>query len=113
MVSLIARFPRLAAWIVCCALIGAITVEALLGVTFANPAPPPDAQHVHGIIAAVLPTGVFALQVEGHTSLLWFHRAAGASISMAHLWRHLREHAGTDVVYEEQPNGLFLALRAD
>jgi hypothetical protein len=112
-VGLIARFPRLAAWIVCGALMGAVTVEAVIGLGLAGPAVPAGAEHVHGIVVAVRPTGVFALRVAGHAGALWFHPAAGASISLAHLWRHLRERAGTDVVYQVLRSGFLVAWRAD
>jgi hypothetical protein len=111
--GLIARFPHLSAWIVCCALIGTVTVEALLGLALGGQSLPANVDHVHGLIVAVRPTGVFALRVEGHAEVLWFQSAAGARISLAHLWRHLRERAGTDVVYQSLRPGILVAWSAD
>jgi hypothetical protein len=111
--ALFSRFPRLAAWIVSLALIGAGTYGGLLGLRALEPVLPAHLAHIHGVIVAVRMNGMFAVQVPGKASLLWFRPAPGAPISLAHLWRHVHERAGTDVFYQPQPQGVPLAWEAD
>jgi hypothetical protein len=112
-VRLIARFPRIAAWVVACALVGAVTAEALVGLGLTQAATPQHCEHAHGVVVAMRATGQFALRVAGRPGLLWLQPAIGAPISLAHVWRHLREHAATDVIYSEQPHGVLIAWSAD
>jgi len=103
--SVIARYPRVGAWLVAMALIGTGTAAGLLGLRVLQPAMPTGMEHVHGVVVAVEANGIFALQVAGHAGWLWFRPAPGAPISLAHLRRHLRERAATDVWYAEAPMG--------
>ncbi len=109
----IARYPRLAAWIVSLALVGAGTFGGMLGLQALEPAIPANLAHAHGFIVAMRPNGWFAMQIPGHTGMLWFEPAPGASISPAHLLRHLHEHAPTDVFYQLREHGVLLAWDAD
>lgn len=118
-----ARYPRLAAWVVTLAFVGvgtlggALGLQALgpVGLQALGPALSANLTHVHGLIVAVENNGSFAVQVPQYESPLWFHIAPGAPISLDHLRRHLREHAGTDVYYRTQQRlrGMFLAWYAD
>ena len=110
--NVIARHPRVAAWIVSLALVCAGTSGVILGLRALEPGVPAHLAHVQGYVVDIRPNGLFALQVPGHTGLLWFEPAPGASISSAHLERHLQEHAPTDVYYEIQ-QGVLLAWEAD
>jgi hypothetical protein len=58
---------------------------------------------------------MFAVQVPGYNSPLWFLVAPGAPISLDHLRRHLHERAATDIYYQPQVRlrGMFLAWEAD
>jgi len=53
------------------------------------------------------------VRVPGHAKMVWFRIAQGAPISLAHIQRHMQEHAPTDVFYLDQPQGLPLAWVAD
>jgi len=115
--SLIARFPRLAAWIVSLALVTAGTWGGIFGLHALEPELPAHLAHVHGLVVAIRANSWFAVQVLGHAGVIWFKPAPGASISMEHLWRHLRERAATDVYYQMpqqfQVQGVWLAWDAD
>ncbi len=108
-----AHYPRLAAWVVALALIGVGTFGGALGLRALEPAVPANLAHVHGVVVTVENNGVFAVQVPGLRSPLWFRIAPGAPISLDHLRRHLREHAGTDVYYQVRQYGPQLAWKAD
>lgn len=118
--GLLARFPKLAAWVIVLLLVGVGTLCALRGLRALEPGAPPHLSHVQGIVIAVRTSGEFAVRVVGHASrsghagnTLWFHVAQGARISLAHLQRHLQERAPTDVFYLDQRQGLPLAWVAD
>src|SRR5262249_16009688 len=111
-VRLVVRFPQLAAWIVCLVLLAAVTLEVTAGVVLGGPAEARRAEHVHGVVVAVQPNGDFALHIGGQEGTLWFHLAAGSAISLAHLRRHLVEHAETDVVYCVDAGGALQAWSA-
>ena len=109
-----AHYPRLAAWVVSLILIGVGTFGGVLGLRALQPTLPANLAHVHGIVVAVESNGTFAVQVPGYNSPLWFRAAPGAPISLDHLRRHLREHAATDVFYQQNRlRGIFLAWEAD
>jgi hypothetical protein len=109
-----AHYPRLAAWVVSLILIGVGTCGGVLGLRTLQPAVPANLAHIHGIVVAVENNGTFAVQAPGYNSPLWFHSAPGAPISLDHLRRHLREHAATDVYYQQNRlRGIFLAWEAD
>lgn len=110
---LLARFPRLAAWVMALALVGMGTLCALQGLRALDPGVPSRLEHVHGIIVAMRAGDRFAMRVPGHTGNVWFRVANGAHISLAHVLRHLQEHAPTDVYYQDQQQGPPLAWIAD
>lgn len=110
---LLARFPRIMAWIVVLVVLGTATLGALQGLHVLEPDMPVPMAHIHGIIVAVKAGEVFAVRVPGHAGVLWFHAAPDAPLSFAHLLRHLHEHASTDIYYEGQRQGLPLAWIAD
>jgi hypothetical protein len=110
--NLLTRHPRVAAWIVTLALIGVGTLGGIWGLQALQPDLPANLAHVRGYIIDIRPNGFFAMQVPGQTGILWFEPAKGASISSAHLERHLLEHAVTDVYYQVQ-QGVLLAWEVD
>lgn len=107
------RFPRVTAWIVTLALIGFATLGALQGLRALEPGAPQRMEHAHGIITAMRGTDDFAVRVPGHAEVVWFHIAQGAHVSCAHLLRHLRERAPTDIYYLDQQHGPQLAWIVD
>lgn len=115
--GLFARFPKLTAWVIVLAVVSVGTLCAVQGLRALEPGAPPYLSHVQGIVVAVQAGGAFAVRVPGHAGQpgnnLWFHVAHGAHISLAHLQRHLQEHAPTDVYYQSQRQGLPLAWVAD
>ncbi|HEV7128038.1 MAG TPA: hypothetical protein VGN32_11425 [Ktedonobacterales bacterium] len=106
-------WPRLAAWLVVVLLVGVTTAASLRAMRQLAPVAPPDVVRVEGLVVAMRPDGTFALREPGHGGWLWLRPAPGAGISLAHLWRHLREHAETDVSYEVERHGMALAWIAD
>lgn len=111
--GLLARFPRIAAWLVVLALVGMGTLCALQGLRALEPQTPERLEHVHGIVVAMRAGDQFAVRAPGHVGIIWFRIASGARISLAHLERHLQEHASTDVYYLDQGQDMPLAWVAD
>lgn len=115
--GLFARFPKLAAWVMVLALVGVGTLSAWQGLRALEPGAPSHLSHIQGVVVAVRAGGEFAVRVPSHSghpgNTLWFQVAHGARISLAHLQRHLRERAPTDVYYQDQRQGLSLAWVAD
>jgi hypothetical protein len=111
--GLVARFPRMSAWLMVLVILGATTLGTLQALHALEPAMPAHLERVHGIIVAIRAGEIFAVRVPGRTQLLWFRAAPDAPISMAHLWRHLHERAGTDIFYLDQGQGPLLAWIAD
>jgi hypothetical protein len=107
--GLLARFPRLAAWVVVLALVSMGTVCALQGLRALEPETPQRLDHIHGVVVAMQSGDRFAVRVPGHASAIWFRIAPGAHISLAHIQRHLQEHAPTDVYYQDRRQGTPLA----
>lgn len=108
-----ARYSRVAAWLVVLALIGVTTLGALQGLGALEPSVPGRLEHAHGVIVSIKGNDTFAVRESGHASPVWFRIARGAPISLAHLRRHLAEHAPTDVFYQDQRQGALLAWLAD
>jgi hypothetical protein len=105
-------FPRVTAWLATLIVIGAVSAGAVVGLRAAN-ATTAGRRHVHGLVVAVQGNDEFALAQAGRPGREWFHIAPGAHISLAHLRRHLHEHAGTDVTYTVTASGALLAWTAD
>jgi hypothetical protein len=99
--------------VVSLALIGVGTFGGVLGLQTMGPALPAHLEHIHGFIVAVESNGIFTVQAPGYSSPLWFRVAPGAPISLDHLRRHLREHAATDIFYQDRQGKMFLAWDAD
>ena len=110
---LLARFPTLSAWVVALALIGCGTVVALQGVRALEPSTPSHLDYLHGVIVATRAGDLFAVETPAHTQPIWFRVAPGAHVSFAHVLRHLREHAPTDIYYQTESHGLPWAWIAD
>lgn len=118
---LLTRFPSLSAWIITLALTAAVALAMVRGVGMLEPSIPPHLDHMHGEIVAMRAGGQFAVeapgqapgQASGHEKLIWFRVAQGAPISLAHVQRHLRERAPTDIYYETSAPGVLLAWVAD
>ena len=111
--TLIARYPRIAAWVISLALIVALTLGGMQALKPLEPQVPAGLSHLYGVIVAVQPDSVFGLRAQGQTKTRWFRPAPGAPISMQHLLRHLHEHAGTDVYYRATTQGVWPAWIAD
>jgi hypothetical protein len=108
-----ARYSQVAAWLIVLALVGAMTLGIVQGLPMLEPAAPGRLDHMHGVIVSIKGNDTFAVRESGHASLVWFRIARGAPISLAHLRRHLAEHAQTDVFYQDQRQGTPLAWLAD
>jgi hypothetical protein len=111
--ALLLRFPRITAWLVTVLLVGGATTGAALGLRMLATSAPVPLRHVQGLIVAVQGSDEFALSMPGRSGVEWFHLAPSAHISMAHLRRHERERASTDVTYETAGRGMPLAWTAD
>ncbi|HKS69119.1 MAG TPA: hypothetical protein VJQ45_01775 [Ktedonobacterales bacterium] len=94
-------------------LIGLSTAGALLGLRALPSAQPGSYHHMHGLVVAIRGEREFALEVPGHRGMEWFEIAPGTHISMAHLRRHLRERAPTDVTFEVEGSSMLMAMSAD
>lgn len=114
---LLTRFPSLSAWIMTLALVGAVTLAAVRGLGVLESSIPTHLDHMHGEIVAMRGGGQFAVEEPGqapeHGKMIWFRVAPGSSISLAHIQRHLREHAPTDVYFETSAPGVLFAWVAD
>lgn len=113
--TFIARYPRIAAWIISLALIVVLTLGGIQALKALEPQAPAGLAHVYGVIIAVHADSVFGLRVQGQPATTrWFRPAPGAPISIQHLLRHLHERAGTDVYYQARAQqGVWLAWEAD
>jgi hypothetical protein len=111
--TLIARYPRIAAWVISLALIAALTLGGIQALRALEPQVPASLAHMHGVIVAVHQDSVFGVRAQGQTKTHWFRPAPGAPISMQHLLRHLHERAATDIYYQARSQGVWLAWEAD
>lgn len=106
--------PYALAWVLCIALIASISAPILYGLQQTSTGAITTWSHLHGVIVQIK-SDTFALRVSGQKNLMWFRMIPDSPISMAHLERHLKEHAATDVVYAPQPQagGMYWAWDAD
>jgi hypothetical protein len=111
--TLSARYPQIAAWLIVIVMVGLATLCALQGLHALAPAAPAHMEHMHGVITTFQGSDVFAMRTPGHASVVWFRVAHGSHLSLAHLRRHLGEQAPTDVYYLDQQHGLPLVWLAD
>ncbi len=107
-------FPRIAAAIFVCLLIGSISLAcvgavALIGPMFSHG---DNVVHADGKIVSIGPGRDFVLQTaSGHS--FDFQCTDQCRASLGHMQRHLREHAHTDVYFVQGPNGSLMALNVD
>src|SRR5438874_6162313 len=107
-------FPRIAAAIFVCLLIGSISLAcvgavALIGPMFLDG---DNVVHADGKIESIGPGRDFVLETaSGHR--IDFQCTDQCSASMGHMQRHLSEHAHTDVYFVQGPNNSLMALNVD
>lgn len=65
-----------------------------------------------GTIVAIESGRDFVLETASGKDV-YFHCSSLCHASLAHLWRHLREHAMTDVYYRQSATNSLLALDVD
>ena len=107
-------FPRIAAAIFVCLLIGCISlacvgVVALIGPMFSHG---DNVVHADGKIVSIGLDKDFVLETaSGHR--FDFQCTDQCRASLGHMQRHLREHAHTDVYFIQCPNNSLMALDVD
>jgi hypothetical protein len=107
-------FPRVAAAIFVCLLIGSLSLAcvgtvALIGPMFSHG---DNVTHADGKIVSIEPGRDFVLETaSGHRFVFQCMDQCRASIE--HMQRHLREHAHTDVYFVQGPNNSLMALNVD
>jgi len=107
-------FPRVAAAIFVCLLIGSMSLAwvgavALIGPMFANG---DNGVHADGKIVSIGPGRDFVLVTASGRRFV-FQCTDQCRASMEHMQRHLREHAHTDVYFVQGPNNSLMALSVD
>ena len=107
-------FPRVAAAIFVCLLIGSMSLAwvgavALIGPMFANG---DNGVHADGKIVSIGPGRDFVLVTASGRRFV-FQCTDQCRASMEHMQRHLREHAHTDVYFVQGPNNSLRALNVD
>ena len=107
-------FPRIAAAIFVCLLIGSISLAcvgavALIGPMFSHG---DNVVHADGKIVSIGPGRDFVLQTTSGYSFD-FQCTDQCRASLGHMQRHLREHAHTDVYFVQGPNNSLMALNVD
>jgi hypothetical protein len=95
-------------------LIGSLSLISILGIAIIGPAVGhgTNVDHAAGKIVEVGPGRDFVLLTETGQRLA-FQCGNGCRASLAHLQRHLREHAHTDVYYVAGTNKTLMALDVD
>jgi hypothetical protein len=107
-------FPRVAAAVFVCLLIGSIALAcvgavALIGPMFSHG---DSLVHADGTIVSIGPGRDFVLKTASGRSFV-FQCTDQCRASMAHMQRHLRERAHTDVYFVQGPNNSLMALDVD
>ncbi|HLI09270.1 MAG TPA: hypothetical protein VKV40_22100 [Ktedonobacteraceae bacterium] len=107
-------FSRIAAFFFVFALIGSIALAAVGAVSVVGPmlAHGDNVEHADGKIIKIGPGKDFVLATESGEQL-HFQCGDQCRASLAHMQRHLREHAHTDVYYIHGPDGSLVALDVD
>lgn len=107
-------FPRLWAAFCVVLLIGALSLSCILGVAWVGPALSHGAnvEHAAGQIIALGPGKDFTLLTATGQHLV-FQCGMECRASLAHMQRHMGEHAHTDVYYIEGPDTSLTALDVD
>lgn len=113
--AFIASFmPRIAATVCVVLLIGSIATAGIGTVAVVGPALAHgnNTEHALGLVVAIGPGKDFVLKTFSGKSMA-FRCAPQCRASLAHLQRHLRERADTDVYYIQRPGNILVALDAD
>ncbi len=107
-------FPRITAAACVLLLIGSLSLFCIALLAYSTPSylQGQHAEMVGGKIVAIESGRDFMLETTSGKDL-YFHCDSLCHASLAHLWRHLREHATTDVYYKEGPQHSLLALDVD
>ncbi len=107
-------FPRIAAAIFVCLVIGSISLVCVGAVALAGPMfeHGNNVVHADGKIVSIGPGRDFVLETaSGHRFV--FQCTVECRASLGHMQRHLREHAHTDVYFIQGPNNSLMALNVD
>lgn len=107
---------RIGAWLLVLAVVLLTTWLAIAGLSLLARPVPAGLDTAHGTILAVRGGALFEVRVTegaGHVRTLWFRVAPGSPISVAHLERHMTEHAATVIAYREDGHGTLWAWVAD
>lgn len=105
---------RVVAWVVVVALVGCGTLDGVQAVCWASQCATASSaggqafEALHGEVVAMRDDQAFAVRVvdrrSGRASVVWVQVMPDSRLSMAHLRRHLRDHAGTDVEVRAGPH---------
>jgi hypothetical protein len=107
-------YPRIAAVICVLLLIASLSLLCIRATTLTGPSSTYGSrvQHVDGEIVAIGPDMDFVLETADQR-YMHFECGGLCQASLAHMQRHLREHAKTDVYYLVQGPENLLALSVD
>ena len=107
-------FPRIAAAIFVCLLIGSISLAIVGAVAIIGPmySHGDNGVHADGKIVAIGPGRDFVLETASGRRFV-FLCTVECRASLGHMQRHLREQAHTDVYFIQAPNNSLMALNVD
>lgn len=107
--------PRLLAVLCVVMLIGVLSLVGILGIAFLGPTlgHGENVNHAAGTVAKIVGPGKNFVLKTADGQLLSFQCGSECRASLAHLERHYREHAHTDVYYIEGANQTLMALDVD
>ena len=107
-------FPRIAAAIFVCLLIGSISLAIVGAVALIGPmySHGNNVVHADGKIVAIGPGRDFVLETASGRRFV-FMCTVECRASLGHMQRHLREQAHTDVYFIQGPNNSLMALNVD
>ena len=107
-------FPRVAAAIFVFLLIGSLSLVCVGSVALIDPAflHGDNVAHADGKIISIGPGKDFVL-VTSNGHHIFFQCMDQCLASLAHMQRHLREHALTDVYFIQGPGKILMALNVD
>ncbi len=107
-------FPRIKAAIIVLFLIGSLALITIGGIAYIGPqlAHGSNVQHTDGTIIAISPNMNFVLKTaDGQT--MQFICSQRCHLEEAHMARHLREKAHTDIYYIQRPGNVLDAIDVD
>ena len=109
-----ALLPRFLAILCVALLIGVLSLTSILGIALLGPALShgENVNHAAGMILTVGPGKDFIL-LTAMGQHLAFQCGGECRSSLAHMQRHMREHAHTDVYYIEDANRTLMAIDVD